>query len=93
MIQTSRKPKLRMPPRNAGYDPSAVPAQDLAALATTLREVSITAHKASRLGADDATKARLMAQVDGVERGFRELGLDDLARFTVSLKRKIASTD
>ena len=93
MIQTSRKPKFRTPPRNAGCDPSTVPGHDLAVLASSLREVSIAAHTVFRVGADDATRARLMADVDGIEQGFRELGLDDLAQFTLSLKRKFESLD
>lgn len=83
MIRTLRKPKAPTPLR------AARPGHDPAALASMLRDVSASAHRALKLGADASTIFRLTARIDGIERGFRELGLHDLARFAEALRRKV----
>ncbi|ODT97108.1 MAG: hypothetical protein ABS79_07660 [Planctomycetes bacterium SCN 63-9] len=102
MIQTLRKPKLRTPPQNAGRvqplessnrsirrDAPSTHDHDPAVLATSLRDVSVAAHRALKMGLDDSVRGCLTAQIDWIERGFRELGLDELARFAGNLKRKV----
>jgi hypothetical protein len=74
------------PPATRCDDPSP---RDPAALASALREASASAHRALRSGADASTLFHLTARIDGIERGFRDLGLHDLARFAGRLKREI----
>jgi hypothetical protein len=83
MIRTLRKPKSPTPLRPAGL------VHDPAALASMLRDVSASAHRALKLGADASTISRLTARIDGIERGFRDLGLHELARYAGNLKRKL----
>ena len=102
MFLTLRSPKLRTPPRQMGRTHTVEPStrtfrcecahghsQDPAMLASSIRELSMKAHNALKTGADESTLARLVSRIDGTERGFRELGLHDLARFAGNLKRKL----
>ena len=106
MILTLRAPKSRTPPRQMGHAHSVESStrlthceisqghsQDPAVLVASLRDVSLAAHHALKMDRDDATKATLAARIEEIERGFRNLGLDDLARFAGSLNRKLASRD
>jgi len=83
MIRTLRKPKSPTPLR------AARALHDPAALAAMLREASASAHRALKTGEDAATISRLTARIDGIEHGFRELGLHDLARLAGNLKRRL----
>lgn len=81
--QTNRTDDL--PAQSLGRDP--------AALASSLRNASITTHHALKAGADAATMRRLSDWIAGIEQGFCDLGLDDLARFTANLKRAVEADD